>query len=88
MTCDQKGHKYKHCRKPKNKGSKIKNTVNAIKMENKEIKMKRKFVKVRMNNKEVKFQSDTSVAERISHFCLARNLIGPFGSTHNFTQSG
>ena len=28
------------------------------------------------------------VAERISHFCLARNLIRPLGSTHNFTQSG
>ena len=29
-----------------------------------------------------------TVAERISHFCLARNLIQPLGSTHNFTQSG
>ena len=28
------------------------------------------------------------VAERISYFCLARNLIRPLGSTHNFTQSG
>ena len=28
------------------------------------------------------------VAERISYFCLARNLIQPLGSTHNFTQSG
>ena len=28
------------------------------------------------------------VAERISYFCLARNLILPLGSTHNFTQSG
>ena len=28
------------------------------------------------------------IAERISHFCLARNLIRPLGSTHNFTQSG
>ena len=26
-------------------------------------------------------------AERISYFCLARNLIRPLGSTHNFTQS-
>ena len=30
----------------------------------------------------------TYVAERISYFCLARNLIRPLGSTHNFTQSG
>ena len=30
----------------------------------------------------------TPVTERISHFCLARNLIRPLGSTHNFTQSG
>ena len=29
-----------------------------------------------------------TVAERISHFCLVRNLIQPLGSTHNFTQSG
>ena len=29
-----------------------------------------------------------TVAERISYFCLARNLIRPLGSTHNFTQSG
>ena len=28
------------------------------------------------------------VAEEISYFCLARNLIRPLGSTHNFTQSG
>ena len=28
------------------------------------------------------------VAERISYFCLARNLIWPLGSTHNFTLSG
>ena len=28
------------------------------------------------------------VAERISHFCLTRDLIRPLGSTHNFTQSG
>ena len=28
------------------------------------------------------------VAERISHFCLARNLIRPLELTHNFTQSG
>ena len=27
-----------------------------------------------------------SVAERISHFCLVRNLIRPLGSTHNFTN--
>ena len=31
---------------------------------------------------------DASVAERISYFSLARNLIRPFGSTHIFTQSG
>ena len=29
-----------------------------------------------------------TVAERISYFCLARNLIWPLGLTHNFTQSG
>ena len=28
------------------------------------------------------------VAERISYFCLARNLIRPLRSTHIFTQSG
>ena len=28
------------------------------------------------------------VAEGISYFCLARNLIRPLGLTHNFTQSG
>ena len=28
------------------------------------------------------------VAARNSHFCLARNLIRPLGSTQNFTQSG
>ena len=28
------------------------------------------------------------VAEWISYFCLARNLIRPLGSTHNFPQSG
>ena len=28
------------------------------------------------------------VAERISHFCLARNLIRPLDSTHIFNQSG
>ena len=28
------------------------------------------------------------VAERLSSFCLARNLIQPLRSTHNFTQSG
>ena len=31
---------------------------------------------------------DTSVAEGILYFCLARNLIRPLESTHNFTQSG
>ena len=31
---------------------------------------------------------ETLVAERISYFCLARNLIRPLGSTHIFTQSG
>ena len=29
-----------------------------------------------------------TLAEKISHFCLARNIIRPLGSTHNFTQSG
>ena len=31
---------------------------------------------------------DETVAERISYFCLARNLIRSLGSTHIFTQSG
>ena len=30
----------------------------------------------------------STIAERISYFCLARNLIRLLGSTHNFTQSG
>ena len=33
-------------------------------------------------------QEDDSVAERISYFCLARNLIRPLELTHNFTQLG
>ena len=32
--------------------------------------------------------SEGFVAEGISYFCLAHNLIRPIGSTHNFTQSG
>ena len=31
---------------------------------------------------------DNIVAEKISYFCLACNLIRPLGLTHNFTQSG
>ena len=34
------------------------------------------------------FSIGETVAERISYFCLARNLIRPLGSTDNFTQSG
>ena len=36
----------------------------------------------------LKFWGQAIVAERISYFCLAHNLIRPLGSTHNFTQSG
>ena len=34
------------------------------------------------------YGSNFIVAERISHFCLAHNLIWPLGLTYNFTQSG
>ena len=34
------------------------------------------------------YLTNKCVAEGISYFCLARNLIRPLGSTHNFTQSG
>ena len=40
------------------------------------------------NSHNNKHSIERFVAEKISYFCLARNLIRPLGSTHNFTQSG
>ena len=57
-----------------------------------EKKKKMKYVYVKKMLKwlksKIKSGKERCVAERISYFCLARNLIRPLGSTHIFTQSG